>query len=144
MTSQVLAELFSNSPRVIIMGSSTWGQGSNRYIRQLFETLPPQSIIGTQASSWVDCWRSAHWCGSGRTRHPALAYGYRRSVFNLGQKIVVFTTEERVDIPPGEFTVLVRLGDGSICAAHNSASFATSRTWFTQPGESTGNTGLSH
>lgn len=25
-----LTELFSNSPRVIIMGSSTWAQGSNR------------------------------------------------------------------------------------------------------------------
>ncbi len=39
-----LAELFRSSPRVIIMGSSTWGQGSNRYVRQLFEVLPQKVL----------------------------------------------------------------------------------------------------
>ncbi len=101
-----LAELFSNSPRAIIMGSSTWGQGSNRYIRQLFETLPQQSIIGTQASCWVTA-GGAHTGGEvvAQDIQRSLA-GIGASVFNLGQKIVVFTTEERVDIPFGEFTLL--------------------------------------
>ncbi len=31
--------------------------------------------------------------------------GIGASVFNLGQKLVVFTTEERDDIRPGEFTL---------------------------------------
>ena len=101
-----LAQLFSNSPRVIVMGSSTWGQGSNRYIRQLFEVLPQQSIIGTQASSWVTA-------GGAHTGGEVVAQDIQRSlmgigasVFNLGQKLVVFTTEEREDIPFGEFTLL--------------------------------------
>ena len=101
-----LAELFSNSPRVLMMGSSTWGQGSNRYIRQLFEVLPQQSIIGTQASSWVTA-------GGAHTGGEVVAQDIQRSlmgigasVFNLGQKLVVFTTEERDDIPPGEFTLM--------------------------------------
>lgn len=101
-----LAELFSNSPRVILMGSSVWGQGSNRYIRQLFEVLPQQSIIETQASSWVTA-------GGAHTGGEVVAQDIQRSlmgigasVFNLGQKLVVFTTEEREAIPFGEFTLL--------------------------------------
>jgi hypothetical protein len=100
-----LAALFSNSPRVIIMGSSTWGQGSNRYVRQLFEVLPQQSIIGTQASSWVTA-GGAHTGGemvAQDTQRSLMGIG--ASVFNLGQKLVVFTTEERDYIPPGEFTL---------------------------------------
>ena len=100
-----LAELFGNSPRVIVMGSSTWGQGSNRYVRQLFEVLPQQSIIGTQASSWVTA-------GGAHTGGEVVAQDIQRSLmgigasaFNLGQKLVVFTTEERDDIPAGEFTL---------------------------------------
>ncbi|MFL6352997.1 MAG: hypothetical protein ACJ74Z_14270 [Bryobacteraceae bacterium] len=101
-----LPELFSNSPRVILMGSSVWGQGSNRYIRQLFEILPQQSIIGTQASSWVTA-GGAHTGGevvAQDTQRSLMGIG--ASVFNLGQKLVVFTTEERDDIPFGEFTLL--------------------------------------
>ena len=101
-----LAQLFSNSPRVIMMGSSTWGQGSNRYIRQLFEVLPQQSIIGIQASSWVTA-------GGAHTGGEVVAQDIQRSlmgigasVFNLGQKLVVFTTEERDDLPFGEFALL--------------------------------------
>jgi hypothetical protein len=101
-----LAELFSNSPRAIIMGSSTWGQGSNRYLRQLFEVLPQQSIIGTQASSWVTA-GGAHTGGEVvATDIQRSLMGIGASVFNLGQKLVVFTTEEREDIPPGDFTLL--------------------------------------
>ena len=100
-----LAELFSNSPRVIIMGSSTWGQGSNRYIRQLFEVLPQQSIIGTHASSWVTA-GGAHSGGEVVAQDIQRSLmGIGASVFNLGQKLVVFTTEERDDIPPGDFTL---------------------------------------
>lgn len=101
-----LAALFSYSPRVIVMGSSTWGQGSNRYIRQLFEVLPQQSIIGTQASSWVTS-------GGAHTGGEVVAQDIQRSlmgigasVFNLGQKLVIFTTEERDEIAFGEFTLL--------------------------------------
>ena len=101
-----LAELFSNSPRAIIMGSSTWGQGSNRYVRQLFEVLPQQSIIGTQASSWVTA-GGAHTGGEVvATDIQRSLMGIGASVFNLGQKLVVFTTEEREDIPSGDFTLL--------------------------------------
>jgi hypothetical protein len=101
-----LTELFSSSPRVILMGSSVWGQGSNRFVRQLFEILPQQSIIGTQASSWVTA-------GGSHTGGEVVAQDIQRSlmgigasVFNLGQKLVVFTTEEREDIPFGEYTLL--------------------------------------
>jgi hypothetical protein len=88
------------------MGSSVWGQGSNRFVRQLFEILPQQSIIGTQASSWVTA-------GGSHTGGEVVAQDIQRSlmgigasVFNLGQKLVVFTTEEREDIPFGEYTLL--------------------------------------
>ena len=101
-----LVELFSNSPRVILMGSSVWGQGSNRYIRQLFEILPQQSIIGTQASSWVTA-GGAHTGGEVVVQDIQRSLmGIGASVFNLGQKLVVFTTEERDDIPFGDFTLL--------------------------------------
>lgn len=101
-----LAELFSGSPRAMLIGSSTWGQGSNRYVRQLFEVVPQQSLLDVQASSWVTS-------GGAHTGGEVVAQDIQRSMmgigastFNLGQKLVVFTTDERDNLVPGEFTLI--------------------------------------
>jgi hypothetical protein len=101
-----LGALFSGSPRAVIIGSSTWGQGSNRYVRQLFEVVPQQSLLDVQASSWVTS-------GGAHTGGEVVAQDIQRSMmgigasaFNLGQKLVVFTTDERDDLQPGEFTLI--------------------------------------
>lgn len=101
-----LAELFSGSPRAMIIGSSTWGQGSNRYVRQLFEVLPQQSLLDVHASSWVTS-GGAHTGGEVVSQDIQRSMmGIGASTFSLGQKLVVFTTDERDDLAPGEFSLI--------------------------------------
>lgn len=62
--------------------------------------LPQQSFIGIQVSSWVTA-GGAHTGGEVVVQDIQRSLmGIGASVFNLGQKLVVFTTEERLDIPP--------------------------------------------
>ncbi len=104
-TKQVKA-IFTPAPKVLLLGSSTWGQGSNKYIRELFEHTDGVSLIGVKASTWVTS-------GGAHTGGEMLSMDTQRSlqglgaaVFTLGQKQMVLTTDEFVDgRKPGEFSL---------------------------------------
>jgi hypothetical protein len=98
--------LFANRPSVLLIGSSTWGQGSNRFIRQLFELVSDVSLIGVRASCWVTS-------GGAHTGGEIVALDIQRSlqglgasVFSLGQKLMVLTTDEREELAAGQFALL--------------------------------------
>jgi hypothetical protein len=91
---------------VIVLGGSTWSQGSSAPMRRLFEIVGSESLWGVCASVWVTS-------GGSHTGGEMVALDTLRSlmgmgaqVFTLGQKLMVFTTDERLNTDPGEFTLL--------------------------------------
>lgn len=98
--------LFSPLPKVMLVGSSTWSQGSNRFLREFFELTGDVSMLGVKASSWVTS-------GGAHTGGEMVAMDTQRSlqglgaaVFTLGQKQMVLTTDEFEDRKAGEFSLL--------------------------------------
>jgi hypothetical protein len=94
-------------PRVIAVGGSTWSQGPSRYVRQFFELAGGQYLGGVSATAWATA-------GGAHTGGEEVVSGILRSLmgmgaqtFTLGQKYMVFTTDERLDPPvEGAFSTL--------------------------------------
>jgi len=94
-------------PRVIAVGGSTWSQGPSLYVRQFFELAGGQYLGGVSATAWATA-------GGAHTGGEEVVSGMLRSLmgmgaqtFTLGQKYMVFTTDERLDPPvAGAFSTL--------------------------------------
>jgi hypothetical protein len=94
-------------PRVLVIGSSTWAQGSNFYIRRFFEHVNLEYLGGVSATAWATA-------GGDHTGGDTVIedifrtlLGMGAQIFSLGQKYMVFSTDERVDPPqPGQFSLL--------------------------------------
>ena len=91
---------------VLVIGGSTWSQGSSSPLRRFFEVTGSESLWGVSASVWATS-------GGSHTGGEVVATDSMRSlmgmgaqVFTLGQKLMVFTTDERTGVPAGEFTLL--------------------------------------
>jgi hypothetical protein len=101
-----IAEVLTG-PRVIVVGGSTWSQGPSLYVRQFFELAGGQNLSGVSASAWATA-------GGAHTGGEEVVSGSLRSLmgmgaqtFTLGQKYMVFTTDERLDPPvTGAFSTL--------------------------------------
>ena len=92
--------------RVLLFGSSTWAQGSAYYIRRFFELTNNEPLLGATASAWATA-GGAHTGGERAiedTLRTAMSMGAQ--VFSLGQKYMVFTTDERLGAPEGDFSLL--------------------------------------
>ena len=94
-------------PRVIAVGGSTWSQGPSLHVRQFFELAGGQDLSGVSATAWATA-------GGAHTGGEEVVSGILRSLmgmgaqtFTLGQKYMVFTTDERLDPPvAGAFSTL--------------------------------------
>ena len=92
--------------RVLVFGGSTWAQGSSYYLRRYFELTNNESLLGASATAWATA-GGAHTGGERvieDTLRTAMSMGAQ--VFSLGQKCMVFTTDERFAPPEGDFTLL--------------------------------------
>jgi 4-amino-4-deoxy-L-arabinose transferase-like glycosyltransferase len=92
--------------RVLVVGSSTWAQGSSYYIRRYFELANNESLLGTSATAWATAGGSA--TGGELVVEDTLRtlMGMGAQTFSLGQKYMVFTTGERFSPREGDFTTL--------------------------------------
>ena len=98
--------LLSPLPKVLLVGSSTWSQGSNRFVREFFELTGDVELLGVKASSWVTS-GGAHTGGEMEAMDTQRSLqGLGASVFTLGQKQMVLTTDEFEDRKAGEFSLL--------------------------------------
>lgn len=91
---------------VLVIGGSTWGQGSARYLRQFFEVAGDGDWTGQRVTAWGTA-GGAHTGGEvmiADTLRSAMGMGAQ--VFSLGQKYMVFSTDERTGIEDGKFTLL--------------------------------------
>jgi hypothetical protein len=92
--------------RVLVLGGPTWAQGSPYYIRRYFELVDGEYLGGVSATAWATA-------GGSHTGGEVFVLDVLRSlmgmgaqVFTMGQKLTVFTTDERLGVPPGDFTLL--------------------------------------
>jgi hypothetical protein len=93
--------------KVLVFGSSTWSQGSPYLIRQFFEYVGDEYLGGVAVTAWATAGGSH--TGGEVTIADTLrsAMGSGASVFSLGQRYMVFTTDERITPEKeGEFTLL--------------------------------------
>ena len=91
---------------VLVLGGSTWSQGSSSPLRKFFEITGSESLWGVSASVWTTA-------GGSHTGGEMVVQDSMRSLmgmgahtFTLGQKLMVFSTDERIGSSPGEFTLL--------------------------------------
>lgn len=90
---------------VLVIGSSTWAQGSSYYPRRYFEHAGGEYLGGVAATAWATA-GGAHTGGETAVWDlMRTLMGMGAQVFSLGQKLMVFTMDER-ETPPGEFTLL--------------------------------------
>lgn len=93
--------------KVVILGASTWSQGSAFYLRRFLEKAGSQVLLGVSASAWATA-GGAHTGGEMvilSTLRSLMGMGAQ--VFTLGQKFMVFTTDERLTPRnPGYFSRL--------------------------------------
>ncbi|MBY0506944.1 MAG: hypothetical protein K2X03_23710 [Bryobacteraceae bacterium] len=106
LTPAAAKTLLTPLPKVLLVGSSTWSQGSNRFVREFFEVAGDASLLGVKASTWGTS-------GGAHTGGEMVAMDTQRSlqglgasVFTLGQKQMVLTTDEFEDRKAGEFSLL--------------------------------------
>ena len=92
--------------RVLVIGGSTWAQGSAYYLRRFFEFVDAEPLSGVSVTAWAAA-------GGSHTGGETLigdifrtAMGMGAQVFSLGQKYMVFTTDERLAPQEGDFTPL--------------------------------------
>jgi len=93
--------------KVLVFGTSTWSQGSPYLIRQFFEYVGDEYLGGVAVTAWATAGGSQ--TGGEVTIGDTLrsAMGSGASVFTLGQRYMVFTTDERITPEKeGEFTLL--------------------------------------
>jgi len=87
-----------DGPDVILLGGSTWAQGPAYYMRRFLELGGATNLIGVSASAWATA-GGAHTGGElviSTTLRSLMGMGAK--TFTLGQKYMVFTTDER--LPP--------------------------------------------
>ncbi len=95
-----------HGPQVILLGGDTWAQGPTYYMRRFFE-VGPTDLTGVSASAWATS-------GGAQTGGEVVVSTTLRSLmgmgaktFTLGQKLMVFTTDERLSPQkPGAFSLL--------------------------------------
>src|SRR5215475_5139644 len=93
--------------RVLVVGTSTLAQGSPSHVRRFFEQTTGEFLGGASASAWATS-------GGAFTGGEVVVADTLRSLmglgaqaFTLGQKYMVFVTDERLDPPKaGEFAPL--------------------------------------
>jgi len=92
---------------VLVLGASTWAQGTPYYVRRFLELTNAEYLGGVSVTAWATS-------GGASTGGEVVIQDTLRSLmgmgaqaFTLGQKYMVFTTDERIDPPTaGEFTLL--------------------------------------
>jgi hypothetical protein len=93
--------------RVLVVGCSTWAQGSATYPRRFFELVDTENLAGVAATAWATA--GGQHTGGETAIDDTLRtlMGMGAQVFSLGQKHMVFTTGERFQPrAEGEFTLL--------------------------------------
>jgi len=98
--------LLKPPPRVLVVGGSTWSQGSAAPLRRLFELGGGVSLQGVRATGFATA-------GGAHTGGEMVVLDSLRSLmgqgalaFTSGQRLMVFSTDERLDHPAGIFTPL--------------------------------------
>ena len=101
-----VAALLAGPPRVLVVGGSTWSQGSAAPLRRLFELGGGVSLQGVRATAFATA-------GGAHTGGEMVVLDSLRSLmaqgalaFTAGQRLMVFSTDERLEHPPGQFTPL--------------------------------------
>ena len=92
--------------RVLVIGGSTWAQGSAYYLRRFFEFVDTEPLAGVSVTAWATA-GGAHTGGEvaiGDIFRSAMGMGAQ--VFSLGQKFMVFTTDEHPGAQEGRFAPL--------------------------------------
>src|SRR5215475_13237823 len=85
--------------RVLVVGTSTLAQGSPYHVRRFFEQTTGEFLGGASASAWATS-GGAHTGGEmvvGDTLRSLMGLGAQ--AYTLGQKYMVFVTDERLDPP---------------------------------------------
>ena len=98
--------LLEPGPRVLVVGGSTWSQGSAAPLRRLFELGGDVSLQGVRATAFATA-------GGAHTGGEMVVFDSLRSLmgqgalgFTAGQRLMVFSTDERLEQQPGQFTHL--------------------------------------
>jgi len=107
LSDKAKAHQILRGPKVLVFGTSTWSQGSPYLIRQFFEYVGDEYLGGVEVTAWATAGGSH--TGGEVTIADTLrsAMGSGASVFSLGQRYMVFTTDERITPEKeGEFTLL--------------------------------------
>ena len=100
------AALLQGQPRVLVVGGSTWSQGSAPPLRRLFELGGNVSLQGVRATAFATA-------GGAHTGGEMVVLDSLRSLmgqgalaFTAAQRLMVFSTDERLEPAPGQFTAL--------------------------------------
>ena len=100
------AALLQGAPRVLVVGGSTWSQGSAPPLRRLFELAGDVSLQGVRATAFATA-------GGVHTGGELVVLDSLRSLmgqgalgFTAGQRLMVFSTDERLEPDPGQFSLL--------------------------------------
>ena len=101
------AKALVRGARVLVIGASTWAQGSARYPRRFFELVDAEDLTGVAATAWVTA-GGEHTGGDIAVADTLRSLmGMGAQVFSFGQKYMVFSTGERFQPrAEGEFTLL--------------------------------------
>ena len=98
--------LLQPGPRVLVVGGSTWSQGSAAPLRRLFELGGDVSLQGVRATAFATS-------GGAHTGGEMVVLDSLRSLmgqgaltFTAGQRLMVFITDERLGLLPGQFSPL--------------------------------------
>lgn len=98
--------LLEPGPRVLVVGGSTWSQGSATPLRRLFELGGDVPLQGVRATAFATA-------GGAHTGGEMVVLDSLRSLmgqgalgFTAGQRLMVFSTDERLGQQPGQFTPL--------------------------------------
>ena len=101
------AKALVHGARVLVVGGSTWAQGSAYYLRRFLELVDAEDLAGVSATAWATA-GGVHTGGDiviADTLRTLMGMGAQ--VFSLGQKSMVFTTDERFQPrAAGEFSIL--------------------------------------
>jgi hypothetical protein len=92
--------------RTLVIGSSTWAQGSNWYVRRFFELANLESLEGVAATAWATAGgeTTGGETAVADTLRTLMSMGAQ--VFGMGQKFMVFSTGERLAPREGDFRLL--------------------------------------
>jgi hypothetical protein len=101
------AKALVHGAQVLVIGGSTWAQGSAYYLRRFLELVDAEDLVGVSATAWATA-GGVHTGGEvviADTLRTLMGMGAQ--VFSLGQKSMVFPTGERFDPrAEGDFTLL--------------------------------------